>query len=411
MRLSDKTCRTLSPRPKSYKASDGNGLYLLVNPNGGKYWRMNYRFHGKYKTLAIGTYPDVSLKAARLKRDEARQALAEGSDPTQEKQKQKLRDQIQAAKSFETVAREWLEKRVKHLSTKHRSRIESVLEKDLFPLLGKSPVQSLEAPELLLALRTIEKRGSAYTAERTRQWCSQIFRYAIACGNLDRDIARDLSGAIAAHRSENHAYLREKELPGFLRKLEGYPGHTQTLIALKLLVLTFVRPQELCHARWEEFDLDEGLWRIPAQRMKMRTEHLVPLSRQTIGLMQQLRSMQGPEELLLPGFKNPAVSMHPDSMLRGLHRMGYKGKATAHGFRATASTIMNENGFHRDVIERQLAHAERNKVRAAYNHAEYLPERRRLMQWWADHIDGLGGCQPATGASFSKHRTATAAAG
>ncbi|MBK1883777.1 tyrosine-type recombinase/integrase [Luteolibacter pohnpeiensis] len=411
MRLNDKTCRSFPPQAKPYKASDGNGLYLLIKPNGGKYWRMNYRIHGKYKTLAIGVYPDVSLKLARSKRDEARKKLANGMDPAHEKQKQKLIEQIQVDNSFEAIAREWLEKRVSHLSLKHRTRIQSVLENDLFPKLGRSPAKSLTAPELLLAIRSIEDRGSAYTAERTRQWCSQIFRYAIACGYLERDIARDLGGAIATHRSKNHAYLREKDLPDFLAKLSHYPGHTQTQIALKLTTLTFVRPQELCHARWSEFDLQESLWRIPAHRMKMRTEHIVPLSRQVKDLLAQLHQIHGEGDFLLPSYKNPAVPMHPDSLLRGLHRMGYKGKATAHGFRATASTILNENGFNRDVIERQLAHTERNRVRAAYNHAEYLPERRQLMQWWADHIDGLEGSHGVPGSSFSKQSLVTAAAG
>lgn len=391
MRLSDKECRALQPRTKPYKATDGDGLYLLVNPKGGKYWRLNYRFHTKSKTLALGTYPLVGLKAARLARDEAKKKLAEGMDPAFEKQKQKVRAKVQIENHFEAIARDWVDKRVRHLSDKHRNRIKSVLEKDLFPVLGASPIQSIEAVDLLVALRAIEKRGSAYTAERARQWCSQIFRYAIACSHAQRDVARDLAGALASHRSQHHAYLRERDLPEFFRKLEEYPGHTQTLIALKLMTLTFVRPQELCHAAWFEFDEANALWRIPADRMKMATEHLVPLSSQSLALLKQLREMKGDSPLLLPGFKNPATPMHPDSLLRGLHRLGYQGKATAHGFRATASTILNEHGFNRDVIERQLAHSERNKVRAAYNHAEYLSERRRLMQWWGDHLASLAG--------------------
>jgi len=371
--------------------ADGGGLYLEVTPAGGKYWRMKYRFGGKEKRLAFGVYPTVSLKDARLKRDESKKLLSDGIDPGQQKKLDKLQRSINAENSFESVAREWHEQQKPSWTERYAYYVIKRLEDNIFTKIGFRPINELTAPELLSALREIEKRGAHEMSHRQLQACGQIFRYAIATGKAERDISADLKGALKTNKVEHYASLTERDLPTFLQALDNHQCDLQTKHALRLLLLTFVRTKELRGAKWEEIDFNKAEWRIPAERMKMRQPHTVPLSKQAIALFREQQNISGNREHVFPNRNKPKTFISENTMLYAIYRMGYKGKVTPHGFRATASTILNENNFRPDVIERQLAHGERNKVRAAYNHAQYLDERREMMQWWADKVDSLRG--------------------
>ena len=387
--LTDSACKNAKPSEKARKISDEKGLYLEIMPNGSKYWRLKYRFASKEKRLAIGVYPEVSLKEAREKKDQARKLLSENIDPSSAKKEEKLKKYLNSETTFELVAREWHQKQVNAWTARHSEYVLRRLEADIFPKIGFKPINNIVAPELLLVLREIEKRGALDIAKRARQTCGQIFRYAVATGKAERDISTDLKGALQSRKKTNYARLDARELPEFLEKIEEYDGEYQTKLALKLLLLTFVRTIELRGARWEEIDFVKKEWRIPAARMKMRELHIVPLSNQALDLIDQIKLINGNREYLFPNRNNPLTYISENTLLYAMYRMGYHSRATPHGFRATASTILNEHGFRPDVIERQLAHAERNKVRASYNHAQYLPERRTMMQWWADYLSKL----------------------
>jgi integrase len=380
---------------KGNKLSDGGGLILHVKENG-KYWRLNYRFVDKQKTLAIGTYPFVSLLEAREARDVAKKLIAAGKDPSTQKKLDKLELKTSHANNFEAIAREWHESKKHTWSDKHAETILARLESNIFKKVGDRPIKEVTTPELLDALRVLEAKGNRDLAHRQLQHCGQIFRYAIATGRAEQDITVNLKGALQPVRSKNYAHLKEKQLPVFLRALDKYDtdynGSLLVKLAFKLLILTFVRSGEIRGARWEEIDFDKKQWRIPAERMKMRDPHIVPLPEQTIKLLKEIHEITGDSfsGLMFPSFKNPQSPISENTFLRAIEVMGYKGVTTAHGFRSTASTILNENGYRPDVIERQLAHCERDQVRAAYNHAEYLPERAEMMQWWADYVGRIG---------------------
>ena len=389
MPLTEIECRNARPSAKNRKISAENGLYLEVTPTGRKYWRLKYRFAGVEKRLAIGVYPEISIKRAREIRDDARQKLRNGIDPSAEKKALKQQLVINAENSFKAITLEWHEKR-KHLwSEKHAKKILRRFELSVFPVLGNSPVNKITAPDLLAFLRTIESKGTLFTAHRLHQTIGQILRYAIVTGRAERDVSADLRGALPPAKTQGYAHLKENELPELLQRIEKYDGDIQTKIGLKLLLLTFVRTIELRGAKWEEINFDKAEWRIPAERMKMREIHIVPLSEQVLRLFEQLKNITGNYEHILPHRTNPKSCMSENTLLYALYRMGYHNRTTGHGFRSTASTILNEHGFRPDVIERQLAHSERNSVRRAYNHAEYLPERREMMQWWGNYIDSL----------------------
>lgn len=356
-------------------------------PNGSKYWRLKYRFDGKEKRLALGVYPEVSLMLAREKQDQARKLLTNKIDPSHVKKEEKIKKKINHENSFEAVGREWHSNKLAGWTPRHADYVIKRLQADIFPTLGFKPVDEITAPELLSVLRVIEARGAIDIAHRAHQTCGQIFRYAIATGRAKHDISSDLRGALKTCKKENYARLEAKELPEFLQRLEEYEGELQTKLGLKLLILTFVRTKELRGARWEEIDFAKKEWRIPAERMKMRDKHIVPLSDQAIGLFEQLYELNGHREHVLPNRNRPVTYISENTLIYAIYRMGYHSRTTAHGFRATASTILNEHGFRADVIERQLAHAERNNVRASYNHAQYLAERREMMQWWANYLD------------------------
>ena len=385
--LSDARARNAKPRTKHYKISDGEGLFLLIMPSGAKYWRLKYFFGGKEKTLALGVYPDVSLADARERRAEARKLLAAGIDPGEAKKEAKRQVALKAANSFETVAREWFEQRKHEWAETSAELVLARIERHILPRLGARPVAEITPPEVLGMLRVVEGNGTLETARRVMQICGQVFMYAIATGRAIRNPVPDLRGALKTPVVKHYAFLKAGDLPEFLSKLDGYDGDIQTKLALKLLLLTFVRTNELRGAEWKEINWDKTEWRIPADRMKMREIHLVPLSRQAIAVLRELQTLTGNRHLLFPNRQSPSRYMSENTMLYALYRMGYHSRTTAHGFRSTASTILNENGFGADVIERQLAHSERNTVRAAYNHAQYLPERRKMMQWWADYLE------------------------
>ncbi|MEO8400734.1 MAG: integrase arm-type DNA-binding domain-containing protein [Gammaproteobacteria bacterium] len=391
MPLKDVTCRNAKPREKAYKLSDEKGLYLFIKPNGTNSWRLKYRILGKEKTLSIGLYPDVSLQAARNARDNARTKLADKIDPGLAKQVSKRSAKEAAENSFEMIAREWFIKFSSKWSPSHSERILRRLEKDIFPWLGKRPIAEISAPELLAVLRRMESRGAIETAHRASQNCGQIFRYAIATGHAERDPSADLKGAIPPPKKAHHAsIINPSKIGELLRAIDGYQGHFVTKCALRLAPLVFVRPGELRHAEWCEFNLATDEWRIPAEKMKMRVTHIVPLSTQAIAVIRELRSLTGDGKYLFPSVRSSKRAMSENTVLGALRRLGYTSdEMTGHGFRSMASTLLNEQGWNPDAIERQLAHGERNTVRAAYNYAEYLPERKKMMQHWADYLDKL----------------------
>ncbi len=386
--LNDITIKKAKPKDRQYKLTDGEGMHLLVHPNGGKYWRLRYKLAGKEKTLALGTYPTLSLAEARDKRFAAKKQIANGIDPSQEKKQRKLEQYINAENSFENIAREWYQKNYAKWKPRHAHYILKRLEADIFPVIGSRPINEIKTPELLATIQKVEKRGAIDIAKRALQTSGQVFRYAIATGRAEHDISANLKGALTTRQSVNHARLEEEQLPEFFKKLEKYEGE-QTKLAFKFLILTFVRTIELRGARWEEINFEKKEWHIPAERMKMAQKHIVPLAKQSIAILKELQKVNGNYDFIFPSKTNPNKMMSENTLLYTLYRLGYHSRATTHGFRSTASTILNEKGFNRDHIERQLAHGERDKVRAVYNHAQYLAERHKMMQWWANYLDKL----------------------
>ena len=391
MALTDLAVRKAAVRDKPYRLSDEKGLYLEVALSGSKYWRWKFRFAGKEKRLALGVYPEVSLAEARAARDGARKLLASGVDPSEARKAQKASRVELAENSFEAVAREWFAKYAPTWVDTHSDKIIRRLERDIFPWVGSRPIDKVTAPILLVCLRRIESRGAIETAHRALQNCGQVFRYAIATGRAERDVSADLRGALSPVIESHHASITDpKAIGALLRSIEGYEGSLVTKCALRLAALVFVRPGELRKGEWAEFDLDKAEWRIPASRMKMREVHIVPLATQAVATLKELLALTGHGRYVFPGARTNGRPMSENTVNAALRRLGYaKDEMTGHGFRSMASTILNEQGWSRDAIERQLAHGERNNVRAAYNFAEYLPERRRMMQAWADYLDTL----------------------
>jgi integrase len=385
--LIDKT----KPQAKSVRLSDGRGMYLEISPAGGKWWRFKYRFAGKERRISLGVYPDVPLAAAREKREEARRQVAAGIDPGEQRKAAKVALIESTENTFEAIAREWFGL----FSTKwvkgHADKIIRRLELNVFPWLGSRPIRAITAPELLAVLRRVESRGANETAHRALQVCGRVFRYAIATGRAERDPSRDLSGALAPIQERHFASITEPLAVGeLLRAIDAYKGAFVTRCALRLAPLVFVRPGELRQAQWAEFDFDKSEWRIPATRMKARVQHIVPLSAQAVAILRELQPLTGRFPFAFPSVRSRYRAMSENAVTGALRRMGYTGQdMTGHGFRSMASTLLNEQGWNRDAIERQLAHGERDAVRAAYNYAEHLPERRRMMQAWADYLQKL----------------------
>ncbi|MFO1418514.1 MAG: tyrosine-type recombinase/integrase [Methylotetracoccus sp.] len=387
--LSDLAIRNVKPKDRPFKLHDTAGLYLLVN-QAGRYWRLDYRFEGKRKTLALGVYPQIGLKEARERRDDARRLLSQNVDPGAERKAKKAANTT-AGETFEVIAREWYGKFSPAWSISHSERIRDRLAADVFPWIGARPISAVTAPELLSVLRRIEARGALETARRVKQFCGMVFRYAVATGRADADPSASLKGAIPPPKAGHFASVTEpKRVGGLLRAIESYQGSPITRSALKLAPLLFVRPGELREAEWSEIDLQAAEWKIPAEKMKMRRPHIVPLARQAVDILSDLYPLTGSSRYVFPSERSHERPMSSNTLLASLRRLGYsKDEMTPHGFRHMASTLLNEQGWNRDAIERQLAHVERNAVRRAYNHAEHLPERRRMMQAWADYLDGL----------------------
>lgn len=396
--LTDKAIQNAKPTDKPRRLFDGGGLHVLVNPDGSKYWRLKFLYGGKEKRLGLGVYPEVSLADARVKAAEARKLLSAGIDPSAQRKADKVAtaaEQQIILDTFESVAREWYELKLtgcldgKKWAAATARKADEALTIDLIPTLGSIPIADLKTSEVKAALRAIEQR-SPHMAHKAQQYCSAIVRYAITEEKREEGKFLDLRGALKPLGDNHFATFGEKDLPGFLKKLEGYGGAVQTRIAIKLLMLTFVRPSELTAAAWAEFDLDKAEWRIPAERMKMGQMHIVPLSDQAMELLRELHTMTAYSPFLFPSERAPLTKpMSRDTLSKVLRTLGYQGMATPHGFRAMASTMLNEMGFHPDWIERQLAHQEPNKIRRAYNHAQYLAERRGMMQHWGKFLDGM----------------------
>lgn len=390
MPLTDAKVRALKPREKTYRLGDAGGLYVEVATNGSRYWRMKYRVAGKEKRLAFGVYPDVSLADAREKRDAAKKILAAGGDPGETKKSEKLAQKLNAENTFEAVAREWHQTKADRWSLRYRDEIIDTFEKDIFPYIGKRPIADIKPMELLEALRKMEKRGALEKMRKVRQRCGEVFRFAIITGRANYNPAPDLASALATPKKVHFPFLTANELPHFLNDLAGYTGSVITKTATQIIMLTGVRTQELRFARWEDIDFETKLWEIPAEVMKMKRPHIVPLSEQVIALFKQLEPISKHHPLVFIGRNDPRKPISKESINQVIELLGYKGRLTGHGFRHTMSTILHEQGFNSAWIETQLAHVDKNAIRGTYNHAQYLDGRREMMQWYADYIGELG---------------------
>ena len=387
--LSDMGVKKAKAREKAYSMSDGGGLYLWITPVGGKLWRWSYRFDGKKKLMALGKYPDTSLLQARDRHSDARKLLATGVDPMAHRKTEKTAEKAAVENSFQSITAQWLDHWQDGKSPRHVDSVRRRMAADILPCLGARPIADIEAPELVAMANAIQDRGARDIAKRALETVGQVFRYGIAHGYAKRNPASEIrpSDILKSTHKTNYARIDAKELPLLLKRIEVYQGKQITRLAMKLMAMTFVRTSELIGAKWTEFDLEAGRWDIPAQRMKMRTPHIVPLARQALEVLEMLRDLAGSSEWLFPGDHNAAQPMSNNTILAALERMGFKGKMTGHGFRGLASTILHEQGYPHDHIELQLAHSPRNAVSAAYNHALYLGPRAKMMQDWADFLE------------------------
>ncbi len=392
MLLSDVAVKKAKVGAKPCKMIDGGGMYLFIHTNGGKYWGFDYRFNGKRKTLALGVYPDVTLADARQRRDGARKLLANDVDPSAQKKAIKAAKGERAANSFEVIAREWHAAQLTSWAVNHGVRVLSRFERDIFPWIGGKPITEITAPEVLAVARRTESRGAGYSAHRLIQTCGQVFRYAIATGRAERNPCPDLKGALSSVKGDNFAAITEpKKIGELLRAIDGFQGQFVTQCALKFEPLVFVRPGELRKAEWAEIDLDKAEWNIPAERMKMRTAHLVPLSTQAVAMLRELHQLTGSGQYVFPCARTSSRPMSDNAILAALRRMGYaKEEMSGHGFRAMARTILDEVlGVRVDFIEHQLAHAVKDPNGRAYNRTAHLVERSKMMQQWADYLDKI----------------------
>ncbi|MGK2724033.1 tyrosine-type recombinase/integrase [Serratia sp. CY68758] len=390
MPLNDMQIRRAKPEAKTYTLGDGQGLSLLIEPNGSKSWRFRYRYAGKPKMISLGVYPTITLADARARRDDARKLVAEGKNPSEVRKQQKLALQIESENAFEKIAREWHQLKSTKWSSGYASDIIEAFQNDIFPYMGARPVGEIKPLELLNVLRKIQNRGALEKMRKVRQRCSEVFRYAIATGRAEFNPAADLSSALEVHKSNHFPFLKAEEIPDFLRALDSYTGSRLVQIATKLLMITGVRTIELRAALWSEFDLDNAIWEIPAERMKMRRSHLVPLSTQALKLLNELKMMTGNYRYVFPGRNDPNKPMSEASINQLIKRIGYAGRVTGHGFRHTMSTILHENGFDSKWIEVQLAHVDKNAIRGTYNHANYLFPRIKMMVFYSSYIFSEG---------------------
>ncbi|HGH8124062.1 TPA: tyrosine-type recombinase/integrase [Enterobacter kobei] len=389
MPLNARQVETAKPRDKAYKLADGGGLYLMVNTNGSKYWRMKYRFAGKEKKLSFGTYPDISLAEARTKRDEARKTLANDKDPGEVKKAELLAQKLSVTNTFEAIAVEWYNAKVSGWSKNYADYVNRAFKNNVFPFVGSQPVNEIKPLELLSVLQRMEKRGAPELASKVRQRCSEVFLYAIVTGRAEYNPAADLGSALQGYEKQHYPFLTAAELPEFLQKLSQYTGSLVTLLATRLLMLTGLRTVELRMAEWSEIDFENHIWEIPKSRMKMRRPHIVPLSAQSLAALRQLKQLTGTYQFIFAGRNDVNKPMSEASINMVIKRIGYDKRATGHGFRHTMSTILHEEGFNTAWIETQLAHVDKNAIRGTYNHAQYLEGRKEMMQWYGDYLDGL----------------------
>jgi integrase len=392
MPLTDAACKGARPKDKPYKKADGGGLYLEVTPSGGRYWRLKYRFLGKEKRLACGVYPETSLAEAREKRAVAKKMLSDGIDPSSAKQDRRQLAEINAANTFEAVAREWHDRNREKWTPNYCQDILHRLEMDIFPVIGQRPIADISPLVVLNALKKIENRGAGEMARRAGQYCGQIFRYAVVTGRAERNPTADLKGALKPVRHGHFSSIEPEDLPEFLHALGQNDArlYILTRLAIRLMLLTFVRTGELINATWDEFNFEEARWSIPAERMKMRKPHIVPLSRQSLAILRELHAMNGKYQWVFASPTKPRRHMSNNTILKALERLGYKGRMTGHGFRSLAMTTIKEKlKYPHEVVDRQLAHAPRNKVDAAYDRTKYLDDRRKMMQAWANYLDDV----------------------
>lgn len=399
MALTDLACRKAAPKEKTYQLAAGGGLYLEVTSAGGKYWRYKYRFLGRHKRLALGVYPHVSLKEAERRRDDARRLIEDGRDPLGERKTRKALIALANASTFEAIAQEWFANKRHELVAGYADKIIRSLEVDVFPSIGFRPIAEITAAEVLAVLRKVEARGATETLKRVRQRICDVFLYAIATGRTDSNPAGGLYKAVKVHKAKRRAALHARELRDFFIRLEIARISRPVRSALKLLLLTFLRPAELRGARWCEIDLEKAEWVVPGERdrargllgMKMKEAHIVPLSRQAVAIFRELHELDGQGELVFPNRNDPTRPISDGTLNSALRALGYTNEqVTGHGFRTTATSALIELGFRREVIDRQLSHRERNQVFGAYSHmAEFLAERRKLMQTWADYVDAI----------------------
>ncbi|MRS17001.1 tyrosine-type recombinase/integrase [Enterobacteriaceae bacterium RIT691] len=389
MKLNARQVDTAKPKDKPYKLADGGGLYLLVSPNGSRYWRLKYRVAGKENILALGVYPETTLAEARAKREEAKRGIAGGIDPNVAKREEKLAREASVRNTFQEIACEWHASKLYKWSEGYASDIMEAFNKDVFPFIGKKPIADIKPLELLNVLRRMESRGATEKAKKVRQRCGEVFRYAIVTGRAEYNPAPDLTSAMQGHESNHYPFLNTSELPAFFESLSQYSGSILVVLAARLLILTGVRTGELRGATWQEIDTESAVWIIPAERMKMRRPHIVPLSRQVLAIIARIREMTGRYPLMFPGRNDPRKTMSEASINQVFKRIGYTGRVTGHGFRHTMSTILHEQGYNTAWIETQLAHVDKNSIRGTYNHAQYLDGRREMLQWYADYMDSL----------------------
>ena len=402
MKLTARQVDTSKPKDKPYKLSDGGGLYLLVNPNGSRYWRLKYRIAGKEKLLALGVYPDITLAEARQKRADAKKVLAAGGDPGQEKQEEKQAKEQAVANSFERLAMEWHSHKSTSWSEGYAEHLLMYLKKDIFPFIGQKAITDISQVEMLNTLRKMEQRGVLDKLKKTRQACRQIFTYAIITGRAEHNPVSDLAGALKSPKQQHYPHLLVDQIPDFLRALSEYSGSTITRNATRLLMLNGLRTIELRASEWVDIDFDKGVWNVPAERMKMRRPHLVPISTQVRELLEEIHQLTGRGKYVFPGRNDAGKPMSEASINQVIKRIGYDGKATGHGFRHTMSTILHEQGYNTAWIETQLAHVDKNSIRGTYNHAQYLDGRREMLQWYADYMAALENGENVVHGSFGK---------
>ncbi len=396
--LNPSTLKHTKPKAAPFKLADGGGMYLLINPSGARLWRYKYRLEGKEQTFALGSYPELSLAQARLDHEKARELVAKGISPTHHRKEKKQEALTETKNSFEAVTRKWMAEKSARWTPLYLLQVKTTMERDVFPKIGKIKIKNVTAAQLRPILVEVASRkqppdgkkqrarGAATVAILIRQWCSMIFRYAVAHGLADADPAYALRDIVSRPKVQHHSHLLAKELPAFLAKLRGFTGTRQVGIGIELLMLTFVRTGELRRAEWSEIDLEKSIWRIPAEKMKMGREHLVPLSSQAKKLILELQSIAGSNSYLFPNLRSPKTVMSNTTINRALERMGYGGRLSGHGFRGTASTCLNETGYPAHIIEKQLAHDRKSQVEASYNHAEFLSERTKMMSFWSDFV-------------------------